>query len=71
MTTDEEMKPEAGDIVEYGVAVRGALGGLLMAAPRGTVLKVHKDGSIMVKPDNGAPQQKLQPLEFCVLSKAG
>ncbi len=66
----DDIKPEVGDLVEYGVSVHGKHG-LVAAAPRGIVQNVHKNGSIIVKPERGGVNQKLFPLEFCVLQKAG
>lgn len=67
----EDMKPEIGDLVDYGVAIFNPDGSVKFPAPRGTISYIYKDGSISVAPHSGAPKQRLNPGEFFILSKAG
>lgn len=64
----DDLIPEVGDIVEYGVAVRDPYGNLMSAAPRGKIIKVWKNGNIIIDSERGG-KRTLTPLEFTILSK--
>ncbi len=66
----DNLSPEIGDLVDYGVAIRNPDGSVKVPAPRGIIDTVFANGNIIVKPHSGAPKQKLFPGEYCVLSKA-
>ncbi len=65
----DNLSPEIGDTIDYCVAVFNPDGSVKVPAPRGTVSYVYKDGSISVSPHSGAPKQRLDPGEYCILSK--
>lgn len=70
---EDQLKPEVGDLIEWGEATMSKLEPwrTQIPRPRGLVKRIYKDGRVLTNTDTGGKDIKLMPHEFTVISKAG